>query len=110
MYLLGGEKWPRLDPITRRNVCHACWNMDHKHCGLMFTENAKLKCEHWYKGISCSCKWECDCVHIADKKCAEEKRESLAESRKQDALRMKAELEDEHNPMRAVNEPKRVML
>jgi hypothetical protein len=106
-YLLMGETWPKLDPITKREICHACWNLQHNLCGDMFTKEGAIQCDHFSgRGVKAvreckRCKFECDCVHLSEATWAAQERAQSLDNR-----RAKRSLEKEAlatSPLRAIN-------
>lgn len=108
MYKHHGEQWPQVEPITGREVCHACWNYDHQHCGRMYDEFSRIQCDHYRSGQGratprCDCVFECDCMHRSEQAYADQERaQRLANAREQRRL-MRSLRDDEVNPLRALN-------
>jgi hypothetical protein len=102
-YLTGGELWPRLDPITQKQICHACWNLLHDQCGNMYNDHGQIKCDHFYKIAKgkCSCKHECNCVHLSEAIYAEAERKALRDARRERRTTASKALAE--SPLRAVN-------
>lgn len=104
MYYLMGEMWPKKDPMTGREVCHACWNRLHKKCGEVFDENKRLKCDHFYgrRAGKCDCNFECDCIHLSEAQFAAEQRAKVNAARKAIRNEQIRERDDPANPLRAI--------
>jgi len=113
MYRLNSELWPQRDPITGRELCHACWNHKHQDCGLMHDEFGHIRCDHYQLHVSrggrighagiCDCKHECDYYHFSEADYAAEERARHLKNRREQRATMQAMLDDEANPLRAVN-------
>ena len=109
MYRFNAEMWPQKDPITNRNVCHACWNVHHKICGKMHTTEGQIQCDHFFgRGVkrnpSCTkCKFECDCVHLSEAYFADIEKAKIRDSSKARRKLERDALADPASPLRAVN-------
>jgi hypothetical protein len=83
-YKFGGENWPKRDPITNRDICHACWNLFHDDCK--------------------PAKYECDCVHLSEANFANEERTRSLAARQEKRAMLREQAADENNPLCAVND------
>lgn len=109
MYLLGSEWWPKKDPITQREVCHACWNVLHRDCGECFSKDGLIQCDHLLgRGVKpvlkcLTCTFECDCIHLSEKQFVADQNATRKAARSEAKKREKAQAEAPENPLRAVN-------
>ena len=87
MYLFGEEWWPKVDPITNRSICHACWNLKHKQCGK------PLLTGH-----------ECDCVHLSEDTFAQQEKARTIQNRRAKTLLLHEMRDDPSSPLRAIND------
>jgi hypothetical protein len=120
-YICQGEEWPRFDPITNRDLCRSCWGGNHENCGLLYSEFGNLKCLHWEETMrrgrddgergaidkeykkKCKCQFECDCIHLSEASFAQQEQQKNRADRKERRRIMREALEDESNPLAAVN-------
>ena len=85
------DSWPKLDPITGRKICRACWNNVHnKHDA--------------YGRIVHACDGECDCVHRSEETWAAIERQKQKQNRSELRKNLKEQLEDPDNPLLAIND------
>ena len=70
------EEFPKLDPLTNREICENCWNGNHYR---RVNKNYKATTGH-DSGIS-NCNGICNCVHLSEEKYATEERRKMRDSR-----------------------------
>lgn len=104
MYLLNGEMWPHKDPITNRDLCHACWNIDHAKCGKMHTLKGEIVCDHFTRNVKgkCDCEHECDCHHLSEATFADIEKQRVKDAKKERRKMMADALKE--SPLRASKE------
>ena len=76
--------WPRLDPITQRELCETCWNHVHHR------DDEEVK-------------HECDCICRSEKTYAAIERKTASRNRREKKKLLRAQVEDPTNPLVAQN-------
>lgn len=103
------QEWPKLDPITGRKICQACWHGIHYH-EMMRRKGFSGKMETYYERrdrltphATHACDGECDCVHRSEENWAAIEQQKAKQSRRELRQRLKEQLEDPSNPLLAIN-------
>ena len=102
------SEWPKVDPITGRKICEACWSGIHyrkmhsrkNYHGKM--ENYYVKVDKLGPGVEHGCDGECDCVHRSEETWAAIERNKVKNDRKE--LRRSLQEQLESSPLAAQND------
>ena len=78
----------------------------------MFSRDNKIQCAHFTGTLKgkCHCSFECDCYHLSEAHFADIERKKISDNRVARKKLMRAMLEDESNPLRAVRHEIRAKL